>query len=560
MSKSNAAIRFVPEGFRTDGPHLVGRKSANESFLRSFVRHADVESYYSFCYDRDGFDRFIEQVDSFGPKATNPLKAWVSPQRQHQVSEVGCLHASEPSIAEYAWTRRGHDQRSYSLTGLTHTICEISQMEAFGRIFTAPTQPWDALICTSTAVQKTVQNVFDSYAAYIADRFAAPKAELKVQLPIIPLGVECDAYERTTQRATAALETRKRLGIDEDVIVVLFVGRLTAHGKAHPAPMFIALEEAAKRTGKKVCILLSGWFGRKDGEQIYAAAAEQLCPSVKYRVIDGRSPEIRDHIYHTADIFTSLSDNIQESFGLTPLEAMAAGVPVVVSDWDGYRDTVRHEVDGYTVPTLAPPPGEGMPLGERYRTQQDGYSKYMGVACQSTSVDIARCAEAYSALILDPQLRSRMGAAGQQRARETYDWSQIIARFQQLWSDLAEIRASDTPEVCARPADRPAHPLFDDPFRTFDSYPTQSLTGEMTVQLHHSADRATFDAVSSLALNRFFTPLESEPLTALYEAVAQSPNATVGELTEANDDSAAAKRGLVWMAKVGLIQIGDHNR
>ena len=40
----------------------------------------------------------------------------------------------------------------------------------------------------------------------------------------------------------------------------------------------------------------------------------------------------------------SLADNIQETFGLTPVEAMAAGLPCVMSDWDGYRDTVRDGV------------------------------------------------------------------------------------------------------------------------------------------------------------------------------------------------------------------------
>ena len=52
--------------------------------------------------------------------------------------------------------------------------------------------------------------------------------------------------------------------------------------------------------------------------------------------------------------FLSLVDNPQETFGLAPVEAMAAGVPVVVSDWDGYRYTVSDGVEGFLIPTLAP--------------------------------------------------------------------------------------------------------------------------------------------------------------------------------------------------------------
>ncbi len=39
-----------------------------------------------------------------------------------------------------------------------------------------------------------------------------------------------------------------------------------------------------------------------------------------------------------ANVFTAMSDNIQESLGLTILEA--CGLPVVTTDWDGCRDTV----------------------------------------------------------------------------------------------------------------------------------------------------------------------------------------------------------------------------
>ena len=42
---------------------------------------------------------------------------------------------------------------------------------------------------------------------------------------------------------------------------------------------------------------------------------------------------------------------MQETFGLTPIEAMACGVPQVVADWDGYRETVVEGETGFRVPT-----------------------------------------------------------------------------------------------------------------------------------------------------------------------------------------------------------------
>ena len=77
--------------------------------------------------------------------------------------------------------------------------------------------------------------------------------------------------------------------------------------------------------------------------------------------------------WSSADIFSSLSDNFQETFGITPIEAMASGLPVVVSDWDGYRDSVRHGVEGYLVPTSMPQNGLGADLALRHALSIDNY-------------------------------------------------------------------------------------------------------------------------------------------------------------------------------------------
>ena len=52
-----------------------------------------------------------------------------------------------------------------------------------------------------------------------------------------------------------------------------------------------------------------------------------------------------------ADIFVSLADNIQETFGLSVIEAMASSLPLVVSDWNGYKDLVNHGFNGFRIPT-----------------------------------------------------------------------------------------------------------------------------------------------------------------------------------------------------------------
>ena len=63
---------------------------------------------------------------------------------------------------------------------------------------------------------------------------------------------------------------RAKLGIGDDEVAFLFVGRLSIYGKAHPVPMFTALQRAAQRTGRKLHLILAGWYATKGLEKSFA--------------------------------------------------------------------------------------------------------------------------------------------------------------------------------------------------------------------------------------------------------------------------------------------------
>jgi hypothetical protein len=52
------------------------------------------------------------------------------------------------------------------------------------------------------------------------------------------------------------------------------------------------------------------------------ASAGLFCPSVRCLFVDGRDAVARERAWAATDVFTSLVDNFQETFGLTPIEAM----------------------------------------------------------------------------------------------------------------------------------------------------------------------------------------------------------------------------------------------
>jgi phosphatidylinositol alpha-mannosyltransferase len=111
------------------------------------------------------------------------------------------------------------------------------------------------------------------------------------------------------------------------------------------------------------------------------------------------------HYYRSADVFCAPSTGF-ESFGIVLLEGMAAGVPVVASDIQGYRSVLDDGVQGTLVDPRAPQP----------------------------------LAEAIIALLQDPERRAQMGQAGQKKAA-AYDWSQVARRVLDFYEQIIANRS-----------------------------------------------------------------------------------------------------------------------
>jgi glycosyltransferase involved in cell wall biosynthesis len=92
-----------------------------------------------------------------------------------------------------------------------------------------------------------------------------------------------------------------------------------------------------------------------------------------------------------------------EAFGVAALEAAAAGVPVVASDVGGLRDTVRPTVTGLLVPAGNP----------------------------------AAIADGVATLLLDDDLRRRMGDTGRKLVEETYEEHQVLSQWMGLYERVA---------------------------------------------------------------------------------------------------------------------------
>ena len=330
---------------------------------------------------------------------------------------------------------------------------------------------------------------------------------------------------------SAGAEIRRQLGIGPDEIALLFVGRLSYHAKAHPLPMYLAAEEVARRSRQRMNLLHFGWFANATLKAHFASAAPQLCPSVDVHFLDERQDSYQG-LWHAADIFMSLSDNIQETFGLSPLEAMAAGLPQIVTDWNGYRDTVRDGLDGFRVPTAMPPPGAGEELATRYALGIDNYDAYVGNASQTVAVDVAGCIAALERLVKNPDLRHSLGESGRRRALAAFDWRIVIPLHQALWLELAARRRA-APSAAATTF---SHPLRPDPFRLFAGYASRTLNANCTIELGPQAAPERFRELAAHPMNHFAHAIlgSQNEVQSILDAVARAGSLRVGELLRRN--------------------------
>ncbi len=427
-------------------------------------------------------------------------------------------------------------------------------MDALVDLLVSPVQPWDAVICTSIAVKDNVSKVLQAQADYLQERLGMSKLVLP-ELPVIPLGIHCEDFVYTDTQRT---EARHAVEADDDTLVVLYMGRLSFHAKAHPLAMYIALEQAAQGTGKSVVLIECGWHANNYIENAYSEAAALACPNVRVVALDGRLVESRQTAWASADVFCSLADNIQETFGIVPIEAMAAGVPVVVADWDGYKDTVRDGVDGFRIPTLMPQAGLANDLAFRHAMETDTYDMYCGHTSSLIAVDVDAAADAFTKLFDSPQLRQQMGQAGQQRATEVYAWRHIIERYEALWEQLNHIRQAQATGLKALAHPWPARM---DPFHTFSAYPTHSLSGQTCLELATAnkeealARVASYKELAMVNYAEFVLPTEEEIL-AVIEAI-EPGVVTVLDLVAAIPEKrqTMVMRALSWLVKLGVLRL-----
>lgn len=377
-------------------------------------------------------------------------------------------NAVVPQLDRISYLRSQFAPRPFPLTCTAHGFSQQTLLwDIFTRLLLTPALPCDSVVCTSNAARQAFQNILDQLRAGLQEvGMTLPLSP--VRLDLIPLGVDTDLYQPRDKR-----ETRHILGLPQDKLIILHFGRIDHITKGDWNPLLIAFRQLLNKHGDKLALMLAGNISDAEIGNIQRSAATLGCSG--HVLIRPRPPLVEGPLYYSAaDIFVSLSETLQESFGLSPLEAMASGLPAVVSDWSGYRETVLHDVTGFHAKTYWAKCDQNVSLSAPLHGWRQDHVRLS----QSVAVDIDQIITFLDLLIADPEKRKAMGEAARKHVLKNYRWKTVISQYAALWNELSEIAAG-------LPQENLPYRLLQQPqyFRNYSHFATQTITGAERLSL-----------------------------------------------------------------------------
>ena len=484
---------------RPDESGIWGAEVAKAGLLRALLEHSQCEAVYLPCTTR----RQLAEADDH--LAAYPNRDRVRPvllddyPHDARHDRMVLFHPgssgedgiSDPGLQGLVNLRAFVGTARWPITGVTHSISGGPGFwYAFGALLES-LRSYDALVCTSHAGRAAVERLM-SLASAAAVRKYGTGVTLRCELPVIPLGIDDWTYQPRDKGPA-----RATLGVPQGAVVILYLGRFSAHYKVDLFPLILAFRRLPPKQRAIATLILAGDDVQHQIAPRLRAFAAELGMGDMVTVLPNPTSEVKRSLYVAADVFVSPGDSVQETFGQTLIEAMACGLPVIASDWDGHRDTVQHGVTGFLVPTqwadcfqhVRQTPFLWEPL-ELYRR--------LG---QATSVDMRSMTGYLQQLIDDDALRTRMGVHARHRVVQHYAWPVIIGQYEALWSELLA--------QAGRHAEEAAFDELDfDYLETFRAHPTSLLTTESRVQVSAEGAELVEDGLRLLRLTELSEHLD----------------------------------------------------
>ncbi len=256
----------------------------------------------------------------------------------------------------------------------------------------------DVRIATESAIMAWADRLIAATPAERAQLLWLYRADRR-KITVVPPGVDLERFHPIPQA-----EARAQIGVRQDGYLLLFVGRIEPLKAVDSLLQALALLRTERpQLAEAICTLVVGGSGETastDAEtRRLMALRERLDVRQRVRFLGARSQEALPAFYAAADALIMPSD--YESFGMVALEAMACGTPVIASEIGGLAFLVRHNVNGFHIPTRDP----------------------------------AALARRIACILTHPERRAELGRAARVTALE-YGWDRVADRLLRVFREV----------------------------------------------------------------------------------------------------------------------------
>jgi phosphoheptose isomerase len=226
------------------------------------------------------------------------------------------------------------------------------------------------------------------------------------RIRVIPCGVDTTEFW-----AIDKLRARLTLGLSPEEPLILQLGRMVPRKGVDN--VIRALAHLQKHITVPARLLIVGGEAETPNPQLtpeigrLSAIAHELGVESQVTFVGRKGREVLKYYYSAADVFVTTP--WYEPFGITPLEAMACGTPVVGSRVGGVQFTVKDGETGYLVPPNEPP----------------------------------ILADRLVELLSHPSLINLFGQQAIRRCQEHFTWQKVASAVAALYEDV--LRGASTP-------------------------------------------------------------------------------------------------------------------
>jgi glycosyltransferase involved in cell wall biosynthesis len=437
---------------------LNGVRVTDTALVQALLNYGTYDAYY---YIRESSDnnkvKGYEQAERLGSLDLGSIESL-----RTKAPDQVLLFTSSHHIAKFVPFRQFCGHEEWPICGRTHGLSANTLLPSYSWNYIAALNSYDAIVCTSSAGRQALFGIFHGLAK--SRSVSGIRGSFVPRMPLIHIdGIALADYPAGPFRDQM-----------ENGFVVLSIGRLTASHKADLRPLIAGFLRSSTLPASATLILAGD-----DAEGHIAPGLQCFADSIpsarRVVLMPNITASTKLALLQIADVALPMSDTYQETFGVSLLEAMAAGLPVVAPNWDGYRDIVVNGETGFLATTSV--------------CKDTGLLNAVSMLIdpafalgQRVIIDIDSILHSLTLLSRNRALARQMGERGRERARTHFSWQTIVARLEDLWNCQIEngmkLRSTSSVEAFG----------FMDHEKVFEGHPERLLSTDTVVTLSDDAD------------------------------------------------------------------------